>query len=79
MSMIDNAKDFLLIVTEKCLERLIDSIDSDGIDWVKKELSEAILQKKNIIPVMIANVDWPKTLSSLTDEAVSLIRNLSEL
>ena len=75
--MIDSAKDFLLIVTEKCLERLIESTDSDGIDWVKEELSEAIVQGKNIIPVMIADIDWPKNLSILPAEAASLIRDLS--
>lgn len=75
---IDNAKDFLLIVTEKCLERLIDSTVSDGIDWVKEELTEAIAQGKNIIPVMIDSIDWPKNLSGLSAEAASLIRDLSE-
>ncbi|MBR0168628.1 MAG: toll/interleukin-1 receptor domain-containing protein [Synergistaceae bacterium] len=75
---IDHVRDFLLIVTEKCLEHLINSTDSDGIDWVKEELLEAIAQGKNIIPVMIANVDWPKNLSVLSNETTSLIRDLSE-
>ena len=74
---IDNANDFLLIVTENCLERLIESSDSGGTDWVKEELLEAIERKKNIIPVMIADVDWPKDYSGLSNNAASLIRDLS--
>ena len=73
---ISNSKDFLLIVTENCLERLIKDNDSGETDWVKEELLEAIEQRKNIIPVMIADVDWPH-LSELSDDAASLIRDLS--
>ena len=73
---IDNSKDFLLIVTENCLERLVASNDPGEPDWVKEELLEAIEQRKNIIPVMIADIDWPH-LSGLSDEAASLIRDLS--
>ena len=75
-SVIDNSRDFLLIVTENCLERLIADKDSDSPDWVKEELLEAIAQRKNIIPVMIESIEWPH-LSSLPDEAASLIRDLS--
>lgn len=73
---IDNSRDFLLIVTENCLERLIADEDSDSPDWVKEELLEAVAQRKNIIPVMIESIDWPH-LSGLSDEAASLIRDLS--
>lgn len=73
---IDNSRDFLLIVTENCLERLIADEDSDSPDWVKEELLEAVAQRKNIIPVMIESIEWPH-LSGLSDEAASLIRDLS--
>ena len=73
---IDNSKDFLLIVTENCLERLIADKDSGATDWVKEELLEAITQGKNIIPVMIESIEWPH-LSGLSDDAASLIRDLS--
>lgn len=73
---IDNSRDFLLIVTENCLERLIADKDSDSPDWVKEELLEAIAQRKNIIPVMIESIEWPH-LSGLSNEATSLIRDLS--
>lgn len=43
---IDNSRDFLLIVTENCLELLIANNDSDSPDWVKEELLEAIAQRK---------------------------------
>lgn len=73
---IDNSRDFLLIVTENCLERLIADKDSDSPDWVKEELLEAVAQRKNIIPVMIESIEWPH-LSGLSDEAASLISDLS--
>lgn len=73
---IDNSRDFLLIVTENCLERLIADKDSDSPDWMKEELLEAVAQRKNIIPVMIESIEWPH-LSGLSDEAASLISDLS--
>lgn len=76
---VDNCKDFLLIVTENCLDRLVRDDNSGNPDWVKEELLEAIDCGKNIIPVMIENIDWPKDLSGLSDETASLIRNLSYL
>ncbi|MBQ6772874.1 MAG: toll/interleukin-1 receptor domain-containing protein [Synergistaceae bacterium] len=73
---ISNSKDFLLIVTENCLERLIADSDPDSPDWVKEELQEAMKLGKNIIPVMIEGIDWPH-LAGLSEEAASLINYLS--
>ena len=76
---VDNCKDFLLIVTENCLDRLVRDDNLGNPDWVKEELSEAIERGKNIIPVMIEGIDWPKDLSGVSDETASFIRNLSYL
>ena len=73
---INNSKDFLLIVTENCLERLIADSNSGETDWVKEELSEAMKLRKNIIPVMIESIDWPH-LAGLSEESASLINYLS--
>ena len=74
---VENCKDFLLIVTENCLDRLVMDDNSGKPDWVKEELLEAIECGKNIIPIMIESVDWPVDLSGLSDETASLIRDLS--
>ena len=76
---VQNCKDFLLIVTENCLDRLVRDDNLGNPDWVKEELSEAIERGKNIIPVMIEGIDWPKDLSGVSDETASFIRNLSYL
>lgn len=46
-SKIHNAKDFLLILTNDCLKRCINSPD----DWVYKEVAHAVHLRKNVIPV----------------------------
>ena len=76
---VQNCKDFLLIVTENCLDRLVRDDNSGNPDWVKEELLEAIGCGKNIIPVMVESIDWPKDLSGVSDETASFIRNLSYL
>ena len=76
---VENCKDFLLMVTENCLDRLVRDDNSGNPDWVKEELLEAIGCGKNIIPVMVESIDWPKDLSGVSDETASFIRNLSYL
>lgn len=51
---IDNCKDFVLILPENALDRC-----NQPEDWVRKELCRAIQGNKNIIPVMLAGFTWP--------------------
>ena len=51
---IDNCKDFLLILPPNALDRC-----DEPEDWVRKEVLRAIEGKKNIIPVMLAGFQWP--------------------
>lgn len=74
---VESCKDFLLILTQPCLEQLI---RHDKIDWVREELLTAYRNDKNIIPILMPGVsmpkdkdDMPKDLQFLPDkDAVSI-------
>lgn len=51
---IDNCKDFLVILPENALDRC-----ADPEDWVRKEVCRAMEKGKNIIPVMLSGFQWP--------------------
>ena len=51
---IDNCKDFVLILPQNALDRC-----NDPEDWVRKEVCRAMQGNKNIIPVMLAGFTWP--------------------
>ena len=51
---IDNCKDFLVILPENALDRCVEEED-----WVRKEVCRAMAGKKNIIPVMLRGFTWP--------------------
>lgn len=46
---VQQAKNFVLILTPNALDRCID--DHDNKDWIKKEISTALLSNCNIIPI----------------------------
>ena len=46
---VQRAKNFILILTPNALDRCVD--DHDNIDWVRKEISTALVSNCNIIPV----------------------------
>ena len=73
---IGNSKDFLLIVTENCIDRLVKDDNSVDPDWVKEEILEAKKQGKNIIPVMVGGIEWPR-LSDVPADNRDFIRYLS--
>ncbi|MBQ9008787.1 MAG: toll/interleukin-1 receptor domain-containing protein [Clostridia bacterium] len=54
---IRSCKDFILILTPGSLDRCI--YDED---WVRMEIAEAIHRKKNIIPFMLNNFEFPDYL-----------------
>ena len=51
---IDNCKDFVLVLPPKALDRCVNEDD-----WVRLEVCRAMAAKKNIIPVMLNGFIWP--------------------
>ncbi|MBQ2725877.1 MAG: toll/interleukin-1 receptor domain-containing protein [Clostridia bacterium] len=58
---VQNCKDFVLIVSQGCLDQLLRFED---VDWIREELLTAHESGKHIIPVILENVKMP------SDEAV---------
>ena len=54
---IDQCKDFLLVLPENALDRC-----NDPEDWVRKEVIRALEKGKNIIPVMLSGFSWPEPM-----------------
>lgn len=52
---IDECQDFVLIVSEQAFKK-----DMDKEDWIYRELSYALEKKKNIIPVILYDIDTLK-------------------
>ena len=60
---IEQSHNFLLVLSKNALDRC-----SDEGDWVKKEILHALEQKKNIVPVMLPDFNWPESLPADIDE-----------
>ena len=56
-SVIDECKDFLLVLSPKALDRCVNQDD-----WVRCEIEHALQKEKNIIPVMLRGFSFPQTL-----------------
>ena len=54
---IDNCKDFVLVLPPDALDRC-----KDENDWVRKEVMHAMAKCKNIIPVMLSGFEWPSPM-----------------
>ena len=63
---IEEADDFVLILSSGCLDRCFE----EG-DWLYNEISHAIECKKNIVPVMLRDFVFP----SILPESIDCIRN----
>lgn len=61
-SVIENCKDFILILTPNDLDRC-----HKEDDWIKKEVCHAIKHKKNIIPLFFNDFQWPQNMSKELD------------
>lgn len=63
-SVIDECKDFVLILSPGALDRCVNEDD-----WVRKEVEHAISKNKNIVPVMLRDFSFgcplPKSMESL--------------
>ncbi len=54
---IEGCKDFLLVLTQGCLDQLI---NNEKVDWVREEILIAYNNNKNIIPLLMPGVSMPK-------------------
>ena len=62
-NVIDECSDFILILSEKSLDRSI-----NPNDWVRLEIEHALKTKKNIIPVFGRNFNFPDSLPSSIEQ-----------
>lgn len=62
-SVIDECRDFLVVLPSGALDRCIDEDD-----WVRKEVCHAMASGKNIIPVMLSGFVWPQPMPSGMEE-----------
>lgn len=60
-----NCKDFILILSGGCLKQLL---SNNKIDWVREELLCAKTAGKNIIPVIIGNIEMPGDKTDLPEQ-----------
>ena len=72
LELIDQCKDFILVVDKNCFVRTIDPVTDPLDDWLWQELSYALQLRKNVIPVLLAGSSLPKRLPDDID-AVRLI------
>lgn len=54
---IENCKDFIIILPKDGLERCVNETD-----WVRQEIIHAMKHGKNIIPVMLSGFQWSETM-----------------
>ncbi len=62
---IEGCSDFLLVLTQKCLDSLM---QHDKIDWVREELLAAYELKKNIIPLLMPGVSMPRDKDDMPED-----------
>lgn len=62
---VENCKDFILIVSNKCLEALM---SGNKKDWVRFELLAAKENNKNIIPIMLNGVKMPAEFELMPED-----------
>ena len=60
---IDNCKDFLVVLPPNALERCVNEDD-----WVRLEVCRAMSNKKNIVPVMLNGFTWPNPMPTGMEE-----------
>lgn len=57
--------DFLLVVTKPCLEQLK---KHEKVDWIREELLLAHKSGKNIVPLLMPGVDFPKDKDEMPED-----------
>ena len=56
-SVIAESQDFILVLSPNALDRC-----SNSDDWVRREITHAFAQKKNIIPILLRGFEFPQEL-----------------
>jgi len=62
---VENCKDFILVVSQKCLDALMSGNEKD---WVRFELLTAKANNKNIIPIMLNGVKMPTEFEDMPED-----------
>ena len=57
LQVIENCKDFIIVLSPNSLDRCI----NEG-DWVRNEISHALSNGKNVVPVFLRGFTWPENL-----------------
>lgn len=63
LEVIKECKDFVLVLPENALDRCVDEND-----WIRREVTCAIQNGRNIIPVMLDGFVWPKEMPQGMEE-----------
>lgn len=66
---VEGCRDFLLIVSQACLNQLI---EHNKVDWVREELLTAYRNDKKIIPLLMPGVAMPKDKDVMPDDIAFL-------
>lgn len=69
---IGNSKNFILILSPGALDRCVNEDD-----WVRKEILAAVELKRNIVPVLGENFEWPRSLYSKFPEEICALEHFS--
>lgn len=56
-SVIEECTDFIVVLSPNALDRCVNEDD-----WVRKEIEHALEKKKNVIPILLRNFDFPARL-----------------
>ncbi len=62
---VENCRDFLLVLSQACLEQLI---RYEKVDWVREEIIIAQKNGKNIVPLLMPGVTMPKDKDDMPQE-----------
>ena len=71
-----NCKDFVLVMTKGCMERLLENLP---VDWLREEIIMAHKNNKHFVPLLIdgvnlpdADTSWPESIRWLISRALRL-------
>ncbi len=62
---VENCKDFLLVLSQACLDQLI---RNEKVDWVREEILTARENGKNIVPLLVPGVTMPKDKDDMPED-----------
>ncbi len=64
-SAIQTCKDFILIVSQRCLDQLL---AHNKVDWIREEVLTAFISGKKITPVMLSGVEMPSDADDFPED-----------